>query len=104
MLQVAEAKCRQLMFDATLTRHLVSGSVMIFGSCHLILFASSTNYFQIVRQQCCLNRIRNTMLLAIVLEISQPEDEQDVEQTKRAQELVEERHRKPRWRGSIMKY
>ena len=44
------------------------------------------------------------MLLAIVLEISKPEDEQDVEQTKRAQELVEERHRKPSWRGSIMKY
>ena len=50
------------------------------------------------------NRIRNTILLAIVLEISQPEDEQDVEQTKRAQELVEERHRKPGWRGRIMKY
>ena len=55
-----------------------------------------------MRQQCCLNRIRNTILL--VLEISQPEDEQDVEQTKRAQELVEERHRKPGWRGRIMKY
>ena len=57
-----------------------------------------------MRQQCCLNRIRNTILLAIVLEVSQPEDEQDVEQTKRAQELVEERHRKPGWRGRIMKY
>ena len=57
-----------------------------------------------MRQQCCLNRIRNTILLAIALEISQPEDEQDVEQTKRAQELVEERHRKPGWRGRIMKY
>ena len=57
-----------------------------------------------MRQQCCLNRIRNTILLAIVLEISQPEDEQDVEQTKRAQELVEERHRKPGWRGRIKKY
>ena len=50
------------------------------------------------------NRIRNTILLAIVLEISQPEDEQDVEQTKRAQELVEEGNRKPGWRGRIMKY
>ena len=79
-------------------------SILLFGSCHLILFASSTNYLQIVRQQCCLNRIRNTILLAIVLEISQPEDEQDVEQTKRAQELVEERHRKPGWRERIMKY
>ena len=31
-------------------------SVMLFGSCHLILtlFVSSTNYFQIVRWQCCL--------------------------------------------------
>ena len=29
---------------------------MLFGSCHLILtlFVSSTNYFQIVRWQCCL--------------------------------------------------
>ena len=27
---------------------------MIFGSCHLILFISLTNYFQIVRRQCCL--------------------------------------------------
>ena len=44
------------------------------------------------------------MLLTIIFESSQPEDEEDVEQTKRAQELVEERHRKPRWRGSIMKY
>ena len=29
-------------------------SVMLFGSCHLILFVSSTNYFQMVRRQCCL--------------------------------------------------
>ena len=27
---------------------------LIFGSCHLILFVSSGNYFQIVRRQCCL--------------------------------------------------
>ena len=27
---------------------------MLFGSCHLILFVSSTNYFQRVRRQCCL--------------------------------------------------
>ena len=31
----------------------VSVSVMIFGSRHLILFIGSTNYFQIVRRQCC---------------------------------------------------
>ena len=35
-------------------RHLALVSVMIFGSCHLILFVSSTNYFQIVRRWCCL--------------------------------------------------
>ena len=29
-------------------------SVMIFCSCHLMLFVSSTNYFQIVRRQYCL--------------------------------------------------
>ena len=34
------------------TRHLASVSVMFFGSCHLILFVSSTNYFQIVSRQC----------------------------------------------------
>ena len=36
------------------TRHLASVSVMLFRSCHLILmlFVSSTNYFQIVRRQC----------------------------------------------------
>ena len=27
---------------------------MLFGSFHLILFVSSTNYFKIVRRQCCL--------------------------------------------------
>ena len=27
---------------------------MLFRSCHLILFVSSTNYFQMVRRQCCL--------------------------------------------------
>ena len=35
------------------TRHLISVSVLVFGSCHLILFVRSTNYFQIVRRQCC---------------------------------------------------
>merc|ERR1712156_429208 len=35
-------------------RHLVSVSVLLFGSCHLILFVSSTNSIQIVRRQCCL--------------------------------------------------
>ena len=36
------------------TRHLASESTVIFVSCHLILFVSSTNYFQIVRRRCCL--------------------------------------------------
>ena len=27
---------------------------MLFGSCHLLIFVSSTNYFQMVRRQCCL--------------------------------------------------
>ena len=38
------------------TRHLVSVSVLLFGSCHLILvlFVSSTNSIQIARRQCCL--------------------------------------------------
>ena len=37
------------------TRHLVPASVMLFGSRHLILiFVSSTNYFERVRRQCCL--------------------------------------------------
>ena len=34
--------------------HLVSVSVLLFGSCHLILFVNSTNSIQIVRRQCCL--------------------------------------------------
>merc|ERR1712156_300639 len=34
-------------------RHIVSVSVLLFGSCHLILFVSSTNSIQIVRRQCC---------------------------------------------------
>ena len=29
-------------------------SLILLGSCHLILFVSSGNYFQIVRRQCCL--------------------------------------------------
>ena len=36
------------------TRHLASLSVLLFGSCHLILFVSSTNSIQILRRQCCL--------------------------------------------------
>ena len=36
------------------TKHLASVSVMIFWSCLLVLFVSSTNYFQIVRRQGCL--------------------------------------------------
>ena len=39
-----------------LTRHLGSVSVLLFGSCHLILFVSTTNFIQIVRRQCCLLR------------------------------------------------
>ena len=40
-----------------LTRQLASAtSVLLFGSCHLILFVSSTNYIQIVRRQCWLLR------------------------------------------------
>ena len=39
-----------------LTSHLVSVSVLLFGSCHLILFVSSTNSIQIVRRQCCLTQ------------------------------------------------
>ena len=35
------------------TRH-ASVSVLLFGSCHLISFVSSTNSIQIVRRQCCL--------------------------------------------------
>ena len=45
------AKSSQVHFKK---RHLVPVSVMIFESCHLILFVSSTNYFQIVRRRCCL--------------------------------------------------
>ena len=30
-----------------------SKKVMLSESCHLILFVSSTNYFQIMRRQCC---------------------------------------------------
>ena len=39
----------------THTRHLAPISVMLFGSWYLLrlLFVSSTNYFQIVRRQCC---------------------------------------------------
>ena len=35
---------------------LISVSVLLFGSCHLVLslFVSSTNFIQIVRRQCCL--------------------------------------------------
>ena len=36
------------------TRHTAPVAVMLFGSCHLILFVNSTNYFQIVRWHCCL--------------------------------------------------
>jgi len=43
------------------TRHLVPVSVMLFGSCHLILFVRSTNYFQIVRRQCCLSVENNSI-------------------------------------------
>ena len=35
----------------------VSVSVLLFGSCHLILLVSSTNSFQIVRRQCRLQWI-----------------------------------------------
>ena len=42
------------MLVLRLTRYLISVSVMIFGSCHLILFVSSTNYFRTVKQQRCL--------------------------------------------------
>ena len=37
------------------TSHQYQWWIMIFGTCHLILslFVGSTNYFQIVRQQCC---------------------------------------------------
>ena len=37
------------------TRHLASVSGMLFGCCHLILFVSSTKYFQTVRRQCYLS-------------------------------------------------
>ena len=44
----------RFLFDAYTceaeTRHLAPVSVMLFGSCHLIPFVSSTNYFQIVRR------------------------------------------------------
>ena len=43
----------------TQTRHLVSLSVLLFGSCHLILFVSSTNSIQIVRRQCTLAVVTN---------------------------------------------
>ena len=46
-----------------LTRHLVSVSVLLFGSYHLILFVSSTNSIQIVRRQCCLCQIWCTIEL-----------------------------------------
>ena len=36
------------------TKHLVSISVLLFGSCHLILSFGSTNAIQIVRRQWCL--------------------------------------------------
>ena len=66
--RLQKQKCRQLIFDATMTRHLVSGSVMIFGSCHLILFVSSTNYFQIVRPKCC-ERSHSKMYNYIILTV-----------------------------------
>ena len=40
------------------TRHLAPVSVMLFGSCNLLLFVSSTSYFEIVRRQCCLKLIQ----------------------------------------------
>ena len=44
------------------TRHLASVSDMIFGSCHLILFVSFTNYFQIVRRQCSLHKLVDVVM------------------------------------------
>ena len=38
------------------TRHLAPESVMIFGSCHLILFANTSNNFKIAMRQCCLRK------------------------------------------------
>ena len=43
------------------TRYLAPVSVLVFGSCHLILFVRSTNYFQIVRRQCCLKERRRNL-------------------------------------------
>ena len=37
------------------TKHLATVSVLLFGSCHLILFVSTNNSIQIVRRQCCLS-------------------------------------------------
>ena len=42
-----------------LTRHLAPVSIMLFGSCHLILFVSSTNYFQIVRHHAMPRLVRH---------------------------------------------
>ena len=42
------------LFLPSLACRLVSVSVLLFGSCHLILIVSSTNSIQIVRRQCCL--------------------------------------------------
>ena len=42
------------VFSGNMTRHLAPVLVMLFGSCQLILFVSKTNYFQILKRQCCL--------------------------------------------------
>ena len=45
-----------MLSSQSYTRHLAPVSVLLFGSCHLVLplFVSSTSFIQIVRRQCCL--------------------------------------------------